>query len=323
VTAMVPRAEPATHEDAGPAAPAHRPAAEPDPGSPRAVRSGATVDNLLALQRSAGNRAVAGLMRPDAGDVGTFLVAVTDAYGPCPLGQVPEVVGNTDPHLRSLETRLAAAWTLARAQDDAAPARLAAHWDRLRPELAAVGVSAAGQGFDPGEIARYQQAVRAIEHRFVRWYSREVVDAGADLADVGDPEAAFKEQIAKQAAAASGTLLTAVERAREAEAAGRADTLGHAKAGAKAVGEVTAGSTGKAATTVRITADVLEIALDVLARGTTMEQKIADLAKAGLLKQAATAADLTAFLVDLTRAGGMLVTRYCLGGHDPDLLNTR
>ena len=332
--------------DAAP--PAHVPTRHPGPGDPLLASvpgAAGPPENVLALQRSAGNRAVGGVLSragstamvqreaadgagagppgiplkaDDAGDVGAFLTAVTDAYAPCPVNRVPDLVGNGSPYLHSLEMLLVNTWTLAREENAAVAAKFAAHWDRLRPDLVAVGTWAAGQGFDPGAVARYRQGVASIEHRFVRWYSREVVDAAAELADVGDPEAAYEEQIAKQLAATAAALSAALDQS----AADRAKILGQAKSGVKIAGEVAGGGTGKGAAAAKVTTELLALGLDAVAKGGTLKGQIDGLAKAGLLKQAATAIDVTAFIVDATHAVTTLLARTYVGIDEGKLLQT-
>jgi hypothetical protein len=317
------------------------------PGDPEfAAMPGAasSPENLLALQRSAGNRAVTDVLsrsavvqreaadganaRPaagtgvplgpqDAGEVGTFLMAVTDAYAPCPVNRVPDLVGNGSPYLLSLEKLLVNTWILVRGENEAAE-RFAAHWDRLRPDLTAVGAWAAGQGFDAGAVARYRQSVTSIEHRFVRWYSRQVVDDGAAVADVGDPEAAYEEQLAKQFAATAAALSAALDTS----AADRAKLLGQAKSGVKIAGEVAGGGSGKGAAAAKVTTELLALGLDAVAKGGTLKDQIDGLAKAGLLKQAATAIDVTAFVVDATHAVTTLLARTYVGIDEGQLLQT-
>jgi hypothetical protein len=324
-------------------------------------------ENLLALQRSAGNRAVTGVLNQpgnaavvqreaaegartqraggsgaplgpqDVGEVGAFLTAVTGAYAPSPVNRVPELVGNGSPYLHSLEMQLVNTWTLARGENAEAAGKFAAHWDRLRPDLVAVGAWAAGQEFDAAAVAGYRRSVTSIEHRFVRWYSRQVIDAGAELADVGDPEAAYEaqlgEQVAKQAAAAAAALLAALDKS----AADRAKLLGNVKSGAKVGGQladaaaakgaaeaayeakgadaadVATGATGKGAARAKVAADLLAKGLDIVAKGGTLQAQLDGLSKAGMVKQAATAIDLTAFLVDSTHMVGTLLAQVYVG----------
>jgi hypothetical protein len=307
-----------------------------------AVMAGATrsPDGLLALQRSAGNRAVSdslgtpgpsavvqrdagagqrggGLGEEDAGEVGTFLTAVTDAYASYPVYRVPPLVGNGNAHLRSLETRLVSTWTLVREEGADTAGRFADHWDRLRPDLDAVADRAAAQGFDAGFVARYRQGVEGIEDRFVRWYSRRVVDSRADLADVGDPEAAYEEQMAEQFSATAEALLEAVH---QSAAMDRAKLLGAGKSGADIAGQLAEGGTGKGAATVKVTAELVALGLNALAKGGTLQEQIDGLAKAGLLKAGATAIDLTAFVVDATHAVIGLLARGYVGIHEGELL---
>jgi hypothetical protein len=151
--------------------------------------------------------------------------------------------------------------------------------------------------------------VAGIEHRFVRWYSRQVVDAGAELADVGDPGAAYEEQLAKQFAATAAALSAALDQS----AADRAKILGQAKTGVKIAGEVAGGGTGKGAAAAKLSTELLALGLDAVAKGGTLKEQIDGLAKAGLLKQAATAIDVTAFVVDATHAVTTLLARTYVG----------
>jgi hypothetical protein len=152
----------------------------------------------------------------------------------------------------------------------------------------------------------------------VRWYSRQVVDASAELADVGDPEAAYEEQLAKQFAATAAALTGALD----SSAADRAKLLGQAKSGVKIAGEVAGGGTGKGAAAAKVTTELLALGLDAVAKGGTLKEQIDGLAKAGLVKQAATAIDVTAFVVDATHAVTTLLARTYVGIDEGKVLQT-
>jgi hypothetical protein len=277
--------------------------------------------SLRMLQRLAGNRAVtdaigrhgtaavvqreagpepagvpAGPFRAeDTGDVAAFVVAVTDAYAPCPVSRIPEPVGNANPHLGALERRLVDTWTLVR-QETGAAQEFSGHWDRLRPDLDAVGAWAAANGFDAKHIAAYRQGVTAIENRFLRWYSRQVIDSRADLADVGDPEAAYEQQLAEQFAAAAKLNLAVLDTS----AKNRATLLGTARSGVKVADEIAKGNVGTGGASTKLGTEAIALALNIVAKGGTFREQLNGLQQAGLLKQGATAMDLTAFVVETT-----------------------
>jgi hypothetical protein len=262
----------------------------------------------------------------DSGHVADFMTVVGSyenaAYDA--TNQVPEPVGIGGP-LRDVERRWIHTWKLVGQETPDATEQFSAHWDRLRPDLDAVGAWAAGHGFANELIAQYRSGVQRIEDVFLLRHSEHLIDSRLHLADVGNPEAAYEQAIAEQVAVAAKEVLAVVEKSESllatvgtaAKTGGNVIKYGEAgreiargsEAGVRAT---TAPPPGVGAATATLSIGAVKRILGTLAKAGSLKEKIDGLDKANDLKKAATAVSGVEFLVDSLHAATIFAGKAAL-----------